>query len=86
MSDTLRSFGLGLDSQANAIVVVPKINSCQNHLRKKMSRSVKYRLPLAYKKDPLKYLDNLIKLEITTNFDRCAISNILNCLTKNFEP
>ena len=25
------------------------------------------------------------KLNFTTNFDRCAILNVRNCLTKNFE-
>ena len=30
-------------------------------------------------------LDNIIKLKFTINFDRCAISNVPNCLTKNFE-
>ena len=29
-------------------------------------------------------LDNITKLKFTTNFDRCAILNVLNCLTKNF--
>ena len=27
--------------------------------------------------------DNIIKLKFTINFDRCAILNVLNCLTKN---
>ena len=30
-------------------------------------------------------LDIIIKLKFTTDFDRCAILNILNYLTKNFE-
>ena len=30
--------------------------------------------------------DIIIKLKFTTNFDICAILNILNCLTKSFEP
>ena len=30
-------------------------------------------------------LDIIIKLKLTTIFDRCAILNVLNCLTKNFE-
>ena len=73
-------FGLGLACQSchtKAIVVIPKINACQNHLRKKTSKSAKYHLPLRYKK-PVKIrmhlgLDNIIKLKFTTNFDRCAI-------------
>ena len=27
-----------------------------------------------------------MKLKYITHFDRCAILNVLNCLTKNFEP
>ena len=30
-------------------------------------------------------LDIINKLKFTTNCDRCAILNVLNCLTKNFE-
>ena len=80
--------GLGLP-RPNAIVVIPKINSCQNHLRKKMSKSVKYPWPLRYKKRSVEItlhlgLDNIIKLKFTTNFDRCAMLNVLNCLTKKF--
>ena len=45
--------GFGLASP-KAKVVIPKIISSQNHLRKKTSNSAKYRLPLCYKKDPLK--------------------------------
>ena len=29
-------------------------------------------------------LDIIIKLKFTTNFDRCMILNVLNCLTNNF--
>ena len=28
--------------------------------------------------------DNIIQLKFTTNFDRCVILNVLNCLTKKF--
>ena len=31
-------------------------------------------------------LDNIIKLKFRTNFDRCAILNVLNGVTKDFEP
>ena len=31
-------------------------------------------------------LDIIIQLKSTTNFDICAILNVLNCLTKSFEP
>ena len=30
--------------------------------------------------------DIIIRLKLSTNFDRCAILKVLNCLTKNFEP
>ena len=78
--------GLGLP-RPKAIVVIPKINSCQNHLRKKTSESAKYPWPLRYKKKSVEItmhlgLDNIIKF--ITNFDRCAILNTLNCLTKEF--
>ena len=60
------------------------------YLRKKTSKSAKYHLPLRYKKGPVKItmylgLDIIIKLKFTTDFDRCAILNVLNYLTKNFE-
>ena len=65
-------FGLGL-AKPKAIVVIPKINSCQNHLRKKTSKSAKYRLPLRYKESvKIKMhldLDNIIQLKFLTNFD-----------------
>ena len=44
--------GLGLP-RPKAIVVIPKINFCQNRLRKKTSKTAKYPWPLRYKKDPL---------------------------------
>ena len=68
-----------------------KINPCQNiYEKKKTSKSAKYLLPLRYKKRPVKItmylgLNIIIKLKFTTNFDRCAILNIVNYLTKNFE-
>ena len=78
--------GLGLP-RPKAIIVIPKINSCQKHLRKKKrvkvrsthgdygttKRTVEITMHLG--------LDNIIKLKFTTNSDRCAILNVLNCLT-----
>ena len=66
-----------------------KTSPCQNIYEKKTSKSAKYHLPLATKK-PVKItmylgLDIIIKLKFTTDFDRCAILNVLNYLTKNFE-
>ena len=84
--------GLGLP-RPKAIVVIPKFNSFQNRLqkKKKTSKSSKYPWPLRFSKRSVEItihlgLDNIIKLKFTTNFDRCAILNVLNCLTKNFEP
>ena len=68
-----------------------KINPCQNIYGKKRvrvrstpattlqkkKRSVKITMYLG--------LDVIIKLKFTTIFDRCAILNVLNYLTKNFE-
>ena len=56
----------------------------------KTSNSAKYRLRLRIKR-PVKItmylgLDNIIKLKFRTNFDRRAILNVLNGLTKDFEP
>ena len=70
--------------------VIPKNQPLPKYLQKKASKSAKYRLPLRYKERPVKitmYLgfDIIMKLKFTTNFDRCAILNVLNYLTKNFE-
>ena len=62
--------------------------------KKKTSKSAKYPWPLRYKKKKKRSveitmhlsLDNIIKFKFTTNFDRCAVLNVLNCLTKNFQP
>ena len=77
--------GLGLPSP-KAIVVIPKINSCQNYLRKKRVKVQSTACHYATKKRPVKIkmhlgLDSTIKLKFTTNFDRCAILNVLNRLT-----
>ena len=58
----LKFFGLGLPSP-KAIVVIPKINSCQNHLRKKTSKSAKYHLPLCYKKRFFK-----VRVQVSASF------------------
>ena len=57
---------------------------------KKTSKSAKHPCHYATKKRPVKItmylgLDIIIKLKFTTNFDRYAILNVLNYLTKNFE-
>ena len=58
-------------------------------LRKKTSKSAKHACHYATKKRPVKImylgLDIIIKLKFTTIFDRCAILNVLNHLTTNFE-
>ena len=52
-----------------------------------MSKSAKNLWPLRYKRRPVKItmhlgLYKIIQLKFTTNFDRSAILNLLNCLTK----
>ena len=77
--------GLGLP-RPKAIVVIPKNQPLPKHLQKKR---VKVRQK-ALQKRPVKItmylgLDIIIKIKFTTIFDRCAILNVLNYLTKNFE-
>ena len=81
--------GLGLP-RPKAIVVIPKNQPLPKHLRKKTSKSAKHARHYATKKRPVKItmylgLDIIIKLKFTTIFDKCAILNVLNYLTKNFE-
>ena len=71
---TSRLFGLGLACQAKGLVVIPKSTLAIIFMEKnKTSKSAKYRLPLPYKKRPVKImyfdLDIIIKLKSTTNFD-----------------
>ena len=84
-------FGLGLACKGQRpLLSYQKINPCQNIYGEKR---VKVRSTTGHyttKKRPVKItmylgLDIIIKLKFTTNFDRCAILNILNYLTKNFE-
>ena len=82
--------GLGLACQGQRPKLpYQKINPCQNIYRKKR---VKVRsTPATTLKERtvkiIKYLglDIIIKLKFTTIFERCAILNVLNYLTKNFE-
>ena len=61
--------------------------------KKKKKKRVKVRSTTGHyatKKRPVKItmylgLDIIINLKFTTNFDRCAILNVLNYLSKNFE-
>ena len=81
--------GLGLP-RPKAIVVIPKTQPLPKHLRKKTSKSAKHACHYATKERPVKItmylgLDIIIKIKSTTIFDRCAILNVLNHLTKNFE-
>ena len=81
--------GLGLPSKG--LSYYAKNQLLPNHLRKRTSKSAEFHFATTLQKRPVKIttylgLDNMIKLKITTNFDRCAILNVLNCLTKNFEP
>ena len=68
----------------------PKNQPLPNHLREKTSKSAKHACHYATKERPVKItmhlgLDIIIKIKFTTIFDRCAILNVLNYLTKNFE-
>ena len=59
-----------------------KILSRSNNIlsrRNKLKNKTRMSLP------GFRSLDIIIKLKFTTYFDRCAILNVLNCLTKNFE-
>ena len=81
--------GLGLP-RPKAIVVIPQNQPLPKHLRKKTSKSAKLACHYATKERPVKItmylgLDIIIKIKFTTIFDRCAILNVLNYLTKNFE-
>ena len=81
--------GLGLP-RPKAIVVIPKNQPLPKHLRKRTSKSAKHACHYATKERPVKItmylgLDIIIKIKFTTIFDRCAILNVLNYLTKNFE-
>ena len=67
-----------------------KKSTLAKHLRKKTSKSAKHACHYATKERSVKItmylgLDIIIKIKFTTIFDRCAILNVLNYLTKNFE-
>ena len=81
--------GLGLP-RPKAIVVIPNNQPLPKHLREKKRVKVRSTPATTLQKRPVKItmylgLDIIIKLKFTTIFDRCAISNVLNYLTKNFE-
>ena len=83
--------GLGLP-RPKAIVVIQKNQPLPKNLwKKKTSKNAKHACHYATKKKgPIKItmylgLDIMIKIKFTTVFDRCAILNVLNYLTKNFE-
>ena len=91
--DELRFWpGLGLPSKG--LSYHDKINSCQTIYGKERVNVRGTALHYAAKKKRRKKtvkitmylgLDNKIKLKFTTYFDRYAILNVLNCLTKNCE-
>ena len=81
--------GLGLP-RPKAIVVIPQNQPLPKHLRKKTSKSAKHACHYATKERPVKItmylgLAIIIKIKFTTIFNRCAILNVFNYLTKNFE-
>ena len=81
--------GLGLP-RSKAIVVIPKNQPLPKHLRKITCVKVQSTpATMLQKQRPIKItmylaLDIKIKLKFTTIFNRCAILNVLNYLTKNF--
>ena len=67
-----------------------KINPCQNIYGKKRVKVRSTTRHYATKKRPVEItmylgMDIIIKLKFITDFERCAILNVLNYLTKNFE-
>ena len=81
--------GLGLLSQ-RPMLSYQKIKPCQNIYGKKRVKVRSTTCNYATKCRPFKItmyfgLDTIIKLNVTTDFDRCAILNVLNYATKNFE-
>ena len=80
--------GLGLPSQ-RPMLSYQKINPCQNVYGKKRVK-VRSTIATTLQKRPVKItmylgLNIITKLKFTTIYDRCAILNVLNYLTKNFE-
>ena len=74
-------------AKPKANVVIPKNQTLPKHLRKKRVK-VRSTPATTLQKRPVKItmylgLDIIIKLKFTTIFDRCAILNVLNYLTKN---
>ena len=81
------------------MILVAKAKSLSCHTKKiilaktfteNTSKSAKHACHYATKERPVKLpmyldLDIIIKIKFTTIFDRCAILNVRNYLTKNFE-
>ena len=82
--------GLGLPSQRPMMSYQKNQPFAKIFTKKKRVKVRSTACHYATKKRPSKItmylgLDIIIKLKFTTNFDRRAIFNVLNCLTKNFE-
>ena len=67
--------------------VIPKFQPLPKHLRKTPSKRKerKKETSLENKNRCIFRLDIIIRYKFTTNFDRCAMLIVRNCLTKNFE-
>ena len=83
-------FGLGLACQAKGHSCHTKKSTLAKTFTEKTSKSAKHACHYATKERPVKItmylgLDIIIKIKFTTIFDRCAVLNVLNYLTKNFE-
>ena len=83
-------FGLGLARQAKGQCCHTKKSTLAEIVTEKRVKVRSTACHYATKQRLIKItmylgLDIIIKLKFTTNFDRCAILNVLNYLTKNFE-
>ena len=90
MKISQRVFGLGLACPGQRpYLSYQKNQPLPKHLWK-TSKIANHACHYATKERPVKItmylsLDIIIKIKFTTIFDRCAILNVLNYLTKNFE-
>ena len=75
-------------AKPKAIVIIPKFQPSPKYLRKKKRVKVQSTACHYATKRPVEItmhlgLNIIIKLKLQQFFDRCAILNVLNCLTKN---
>ena len=83
-----RNFGLGLACQARGQCCYSKKSALAKIFTEINEQKCKVPPAITLQNRHVKitmYLGLDIKIEFTRNFDRCAISNLLNCLTKKIE-